>query len=74
MFSVFFLFLIFAGSHVGATFHLEKVREVKRSTPRKSEKLAFSPEGPRGSLEGLLEGWGSRGPCREGGKDMISHY
>ena len=23
---------------------------------------------PRGSLEGLLDGWGGRGPCREGGR------
>ena len=50
------LFCVFFGSSWGATFHLEKVREVKRHTPRGSEKPAFSLGGPqefpRRSLEG----------------------
>ncbi len=45
-FSVFLDFLEIFRSSWGATFHLEKVRDVKRSTPRMSEKQAFSPEGP----------------------------
>ena len=33
--------------HLKATFHLEKVREMKRSTPRESEKTAFPLGGPQ---------------------------
>ena len=48
-FSVFFDCLVISRSSWGATFHLEKVREVKRRTPGGSRR---SQEGPQKVLEG----------------------
>ena len=56
----YFLLLNFRSSW-GATF-----REVKSSTPRKSEKLAFSPEGLERVSKRSPRRLGGRGPCREG--------
>ena len=58
----YFLLLNFRSSW-GATF-----REVKSSTPRKSEKLAFSPEGLERVSKRSPRRLGGRGPCREGGR------
>ena len=58
----YFLLLNFRSSW-GATF-----REVKSSTPRMSEKLAFSPEGLERVSKRSPRRLGGRGPCREGGR------